>query len=328
MKAKILEILNNSQDYISGERLSELCGVSRTAIWKQINNLKKEGYKIDTQPRTGYLLKSRPDKFIKAEILAELATLNWGENIYTFAEVDSTNNVAKKLAAEGRPEGTIVVAERQLQGKGRLGRTWVSPTGKGIWVSLILRPDILPTASPQITFVLAVAMVKALKKSLNITPKIKWPNDILIDGKKVAGILTELSAEIERVNYIIVGIGVNANQNPADFPAEFREKATSLKSVLGREIPRVKVLQGMLEEIESTYQEYLRGDFSTVIKEWKANSLTIGQEVEVIMGAEKIAGNAVDVDHDGCLIVRDAGGELHRIIAGDVSLRNKDGRYV
>lgn len=327
MKMKILQILTNSQDYISGEKLSELCGISRTAIWKHINQLKKEGYIIDTQPRIGYLLKARPDRLLKAEILEQLATVTWGENIYAFDEVDSTNNVAKSYAAQGMPEGTIVVAESQIKGKGRLGRPWGSPKGQGIWVSIILRPNIPPTAAPQLTFVMAVAMIKALKKALNISAQIKWPNDIIFEGKKVAGILTELSAEIERVNYVIVGIGVNANQKPADFPQEYREKATSLKSILGTDVSRVKVLQAMLEEIESTYQEYLNNSYGKIMEEWKRNSITLGKQVEVTTEKGKLGGYAVDIDSDGCLIVRDEQGDFHKIIAGDVSLRSKGGKY-
>ncbi|MDK2823497.1 MAG: BirA family transcriptional regulator [Clostridia bacterium] len=329
MKQKILKILSDSKDYVSGEKLSELCGISRTAIWKHINNLKDEGYEIHSQPRIGYRLIKRPDALLKTEILAGLHTSKWGkEFLYTFEEVDSTNNLAKKFAAEGQPEGTVVVAEQQLQGKGRLGRTWISPKGKGIWVSVILRPNILPTKSPQITFVLAVGMIKALRKILPIKAKIKWPNDILINKQKVAGILTELSAEIERVNYIVFGIGVNVNQDKEEFPIEFRDKATSLKSVLGYEVSRVKVLQAMLEEIEISYNQYLEQGFQIVLDEWKDNSLTLGQQVEVIMDNQKLEGQAVDVDQDGCLIVKDKNNCLHKIIAGDVSLRGHGGKYV
>jgi len=328
LKQEILKILSNSEEYISGEKLSNLCGVSRTAIWKHINNLKGEGYEIDTKPRIGYRLLRRPDALLKAEILANLNTLKWGkEHLYTFEEVDSTNLAAKKLANEGKPEGTVVVAESQLAGKGRLDRAWVSPKGKGIWVSIILRPNILPANAAQITFVIAVGMVKALKKALGLNVQIKWPNDILIDRRKVAGILTEISAEIERVNYIIVGIGVNVNQGENEFPLDFREKAYSLKLALGHKVSRINVLQTMLEEIERSYDFYLKNDFSVIIEEWKSNALTLGQEVKAITGNEIIEGLAVDLDSDGCLIIKDRNNNSHKIIAGDVSVRNQSGSY-
>lgn len=328
MKEKILKILSAGDEYISGEKLSNLCGVSRTAIWKHINNLKEEGYEINSQSRIGYKLIKRPDSLLKTEILQDLKTKKWAkELLYTFEEVNSTNKVAKKLANEGKAEGTVVVAEHQSQGKGRLGRTWSSPKGKGIWVSIILRPHILPTKASQITFVIAVGMLKALKNFVNLDVKIKWPNDILINTKKVAGILTELSAEIERINYVVIGIGVNVNQSQNEFPLEFRDKATSLKLASGQEIARVKVLQAMLEEIEKAYNLYLAEGFSPIIDQWKQNSFTLGKEVKVLMNDGEIEGLAFDVNEDGCLLVKDDDKKVHTILAGDVSVRLVNGDY-
>ena len=328
LKIKILKVLSNSKGFISGERLSKLCGVSRTAIWKHINSLKEEGYAIETQLRWGYRLISRPDALLKTEILNNLQTEKWGkEFLFTYDEVDSTNSLAKTYAAAGKPEGTVVIAEKQLQGKGRLGRAWDSPKGKGIWASVLLRPEIPPTSAPQISFVLAVGMVRALEKALGVKTGIKWPNDILINKQKVAGILTELSAEIERVNYIVCGIGVNVNQSKEEFPEEFRDNAISLNIALGRLVSRVQVFQAMLEEIEKTYNQYLEYGFSFIIEEWKINSVTLGEDVLVIMPQEKLEGKAVDVDRDGFLIVRDNNNALHRIIVGDVSLRSSQGKY-
>ena len=245
----------------------------------------------------GYRLIARPDNLIKTEILSNLATVKWGkEYLYTFDEVDSTNEIAKSYALSGKPEGTVIVAEEQLRGKGRLGRTWVSPKGKGIWLSVIIRPDITPNKSPEITFVLAVGMVRAIYKALGLKAQIKWPNDILINGKKVAGILTELSAEIERVNYIVFGIGLNVNQMSIDFPEEFRNKAISLQMALGRNVSRVKVLKAMLEELEKVYNEYLQLGFDYILGEWKANTNTLGKEVQILMGNSKLEGKAIDID--------------------------------
>ncbi|MFZ5943808.1 MAG: biotin--[acetyl-CoA-carboxylase] ligase [Bacillota bacterium] len=328
MKNKILDILTQTGEYVSGEKLSQLCGVSRTAVWKQVNKLKEEGYQIESQSRIGYRLVYRPDKLIKTELLEGLQTLNWGKHsLYTFDNVDSTNNIAKDYGAQGKPEGTVIVAESQSRGKGRLGRLWASPAGQGIWASIILRPSILPTLAPQITLVMAVGMAKALNKIEGIEAKIKWPNDILVNNRKVAGILTELSAEIERINYIVIGIGVNVNQDINDFPEEFRENAISLKEAVGMRLSRVKILQWMLEEIEKTYHYYLAEGLKPILAEWRNYSLTIGREVEVIMGNERIKGSAVDVGDDGSLIVKDENNIMHKIIAGDVSLRGKWGSY-
>lgn len=329
LKSKILDILSAKKDFTSGEQLSQICWVSRTAIWKNINSLKKEGYEIETQSRLGYRLVKRPDALLKTEILNNLATIKWGrEYLYVLDEIDSTNELAKKYANSGKPEGTVVVAEKQLKGKGRLGRTWVSPEGQGIWFSVILRPLMLPVYAPQITFVLAVGMVRALEKALGIKATIKWPNDILINKRKVAGILTELSAEIERINYVVFGIGVNVKQKEEDFPEKFRVKSISLDMALGRTVSRVQVLQAMLEELEKTYNEYLELGFDYILKEWKVNSITLGANVRVLMGEEMLEGKAIDLDEDGSIIIQDKNGEQHRVIAGDVSLRNSEGNYV
>ncbi|MGI6227062.1 MAG: biotin--[acetyl-CoA-carboxylase] ligase, partial [Peptococcales bacterium] len=256
------------------------------------------------------------------------ATKEWGKQFLIVRdEVSSTNDLAKDYANSGKPEGTVIVAEKQLQGKGRLGRTWDSPKKQGIWVSVILRPPILPIYASQITFVLAVGMVRALEKAIGIKARIKWPNDILVNKRKVAGILTELSAEIERINYIVFGIGVNVNQKEKDFPEEFRKRSISLTMALGHTVSRVQVLQAMLEELERAYQEYLELGFDYILREWKANSITIGADVQVIMGEERLEGKAIDLDGDGSLIIRDMNGNRHRVIAGDVSLRGSEGDY-
>ncbi|NLT94224.1 MAG: biotin--[acetyl-CoA-carboxylase] ligase [Clostridia bacterium] len=328
MKIKLLDILNSTEGFVSGERLSNLLGVSRTAVWKQINSLKKDGYVIETQPRLGYRLLHRPDLLVKTEILSNLATEKWGKDyLYTFAEVDSTNELAKSYAAKGKPEGTVIIAEKQLQGKGRLGRTWLSPEGQGIWVSIIIRPNIMPYKAPQITFVLAVGMVRTLYKALGIKAQIKWPNDLLIKGKKVAGILTELSAEMERVNYIVFGIGLNVNQKIKDFPEELRNKAISLRIASGHYVSRVQVLKVMLEELERTYNEYLQRGFDYILEEWKNHCDTLGKEVQVFMDGTKLEGKAIDVDREGFLIIQDKENNIHRVIAGDVSLRDSSGNY-
>lgn len=328
MKQKIFKMLLEEKEYISGEEISERLGVSRTAIWKHINSLKEDGYEIEAVPRKGYILKYRPDKLIGTEIVTELNLKKWDKNnVYTYDQVDSTNTIAKKLANEGKEEGTFVIAEEQLKGKGRMGREWVSPHGKGIWVSFILRPEILPVHASEITFVIAVGIMEGIKKYTGHDVKIKWPNDILINGKKIVGILTEISAEMERINYIVAGVGINANQNVDDFPEEIKIKATSLKIATGKNINRNELLRKIIEEMENIYFLYKKKGFERILEIWEQNNITLGRRVKAITFDGEIVGYAEKIDKEGYLIIRDDSGKENKILAGDVSLRNEDGSY-
>ena len=328
LKQKIFKMLLEEKEYISGEEISERLGVSRTAIWKHINSLKEDGYEIEAVPRKGYILKYRPDKLIGTEIVTELNLKKWDKNnVYTYDQVDSTNTIAKKLANEGKEEGTFIIAEEQLKGKGRMGREWVSPHGKGIWVSFILRPEILPVHASEITFVIAVGIMEGIKKYTGHEVKIKWPNDILIDGKKIVGILTEISAEMERINYIVAGVGINANQNVDDFPDEIKFKATSLKIATGKNINRNELLRKIIEEMENIYFLYKEQGFEKILEIWKLNNITLGRRVKAITFDGEIIGWAEKIDKEGYLIIRDDSGKENKILAGDVSLRNEDGSY-
>lgn len=328
LKQKIFKMLLEEKEYISGEEISERLGVSRTAIWKHINSLKEDGYEIEAVPRKGYILKYRPDKLIGTEIVTELNLKKWDKNnVYTYDQVDSTNTIAKKLANEGKEEGTFVIAEEQLKGKGRMGREWVSPHGKGIWVSFILRPEILPVHASEITFVIAVGIMEGIKKYTGHDVKIKWPNDILINGKKIVGILTEISAEMERINYIVAGVGINANQNVDDFPEEIKIKATSLKIATGKNINRNELLRKIIEEMENIYFLYKKKGFERILEIWEQNNITLGRRVKAITFDGEIVGYAEKIDKEGYLIIRDDSGKENKILAGDVSLRNEDGSY-
>jgi len=332
MKNKILNILREN-GCISGEKISSMLNISRTAVWKQINNLKKEGYEISSS-RKGYTLEAKPDKLIIAEIKYALATKSWGKGeMFLFETIDSTNMEGKRLANAGKPEGTVIISEEQSAGRGRKGREWQSAPLKGLWFSLILRPNISPFKATQLTFVIAIGVVKALQ---NLFPsediKIKWPNDIVYNGKKIAGILTEISSEIERINHLVVGIGVNVNHEENDFENAsvdpLRIKATSLKIESGRKINRIKTLQEILKETEKWYNIYIESGFEIITEEWKNNSVTIGKDVIVYTDNEEISGRALDIDEIGALILRDNEGKERKIVAGDVSLRRTDGSYV
>ena len=320
MRSSILELLRNAGgNYVSGEEIAVQLGVSRTAVWKHIQELRQAGYDIVSHSRSGYSLRQAPDLLLPGEIRNGLETTLIGQDIRYFEDVSSTNTVAKALAADGAVEGTIVVSEAQGAGRGRLSRGWFSPARKGIWFSLILRPDFLPQDAPKCTLLAAVAVVRAIRQ-FSLSVGIKWPNDILFEGRKLVGILTEMSAEMERVNYIVIGTGINVNMDTADFPPEVAEIATSLSIMKGEHLPRVKLLQAVLTAMEELYLDVLQNGFVSVLDEWRQYSVTLGQEVRVLGIHESFVGKAVDIDEDGALLVDTEHGR-RRVLAGDVSIR-------
>ena len=322
MKKTVLQVLLEHQgEYVSGEEISDLLQVSRTAVWKHIQSLKEAGYKINSSSGKGYCLLERPDLLTPLEIKTGLKTEFLGHNSLCYTTLDSTNETAKKEALADAPEGTVVVAEQQQQGKGRLERNWFSPPELGLWFSVILRPQIELVQASQLTFVSAVAVCQALRTVTGLSVMIKWPNDLLYRGKKLCGILTELGAEIEEINYLVVGIGLNVNQQAKDFPPEIRKTATSLALASGRSWQRVELLRAILEEYEKQYQIYLQKGFAQTLLLWRELNVTLGQEVTVSTREESFVGIAEDINEAGCLLIRKASGELETLIAGDVSLR-------
>ncbi len=270
MIGDMLKFLRENE-YVSGEVLAQKLGISRVAVWKQIQKLKDMGYKITSDQNLGYCLVSRPDLLLPQEIQRGLSTNYIGKEIYYFPELKSTNIIAKEKAlhrAEGIGEGTLIIAERQSAGKGRLGRKWFSPVG-GIWLSIILYPRLSPSYISRITLMTAVAVVRAIKICTQIESQIKWPNDILISEKKVCGILTEMSAELDIINWVVVGIGINVNIDHQDFPEDIQENTISLKETSGKEISRVKLIQTFLQEFEKYYEILKRREFFSILKEWK-----------------------------------------------------------
>lgn len=320
MRTKILNMLKNQGDCLSGEKISRELSVSRTAIWKHINALKKEGYKIEASPRRGYRLSWAPDLLIPKEISGKLDTKIFGHEIHHFSSIDTTNNEAKKIAELGCSEGTVVLAEAQYIGKGRMSRGWFSPKEKGIWMSIILKPPFSPFDAPKCTLLAAVAIVKAIKRVVNVKCDIKWPNDILYHGKKLVGILAEMSAEIERIGYIVIGMGINVNIDQNEFPPELQEIATSLLTVTGHSVSRLELLCAILSELEESYYRAIEEGFSPILDEWRQLSSTLGQNVNVIGAKLTFNGKALDIDDDGALLVETVNG-IQRVIAGDVSIR-------
>ncbi|AKX95525.1 biotin--[acetyl-CoA-carboxylase] ligase [Neomoorella thermoacetica] len=321
-KQQVLEFLRRHRgEYISGEDLSRDLAISRTAVWKHIQSLRQEGYRIDAQTRRGYCLLATPDCFYPEEVTAGLETAWLGRTLYYYDEVGSTNQVAKELADDGAPEGTVIVAECQTGGRGRRGRSWISPARKGIWFSVILRPRVAPAQAPQLTLLAAVAVVAAVRERTGLPLGIKWPNDLLAGGRKVCGILTEIKAEIDAVEYIVLGIGLNANLEAGDFSPEVSPQATSLYLELGRPVERLPLFQRILSCLEKWYERWQDEGFAPVREAWKEASITLGQEVRVNSWREVFQGVALDIDDEGSLLVRDAGGRIRRFNSGEVSLR-------
>lgn len=316
---KILKALReNKGNYISGEELAEPLNISRIAVWKHVQTLRGEGYRIESKPRRGYRLLRSPDLLLPWEIKDGLRATFIGHDIRYFEEVSSTQEVAKKLANNGAKEGVIVIAERQRSGRGRMGRDWFSPTG-GVWLSVILRPR-TNLQVQRFTLLAGVAVTRAVNRFYGLEAKIKWPNDILVNGKKVCGILAEVSAEMDSINYLILGIGVNVNVNLSSAGGKLLQTATSIKDVLGRKVSRVGFVQVMLEELEQLYRLLSVEGFKPILSEWKERSGTLGARVRVSFRDEEFEGWARDVDEDGFLIVELGDGALRRVVAGDVHI--------
>lgn len=315
VKDKILERLVYMKGMrVSGEELAGEFSVSRTAIWKHIKALRDEGYMIDSSTNLGYSLAGTPDTLSPGEIKAGIHTKIIGKEIKYFKETQSTNIIAREIAPSVE-EGTIVIAESQTAGRGRLGRKWISPEG-GIWLSIILKPKIEPLHAPRITLLAGVSVARAIR-SLGLTAKIKWPNDILINGKKVCGILTEIGAEADLIDYIVIGIGIDANVDIDSFPDEIRDNSTSLKKEMGKKINRVDFVRKLIEEFDSEYLKFQKEGFQPILEEWRNMSATIGEWVKISTQTRTIYGEAVGVDNEGALILESSEGHLEKVVAGN-----------
>lgn len=320
MKAKILTILSKSDSYVSGQQLCEQLGVSRTAVWKVINRLKEEGYLIDSVSNKGYRLLNQPDVVTKEAILSKIQTNYMGRHIFSYDEVNSTNTVAKQLAEEGEVEGTLIVSDKQNQGKGRRGRYWESPKGTGVFMTVILKPQMKPVYASMLTLVAALALNDAIIDLTGLESKIKWPNDIVVNKKKVSGILTELSAEVDYINYIVVGIGVNVSMK--DFPEELKNKATSLLLESGKSISRAKLIAKTMEYLEDYYERFIKTHDLSQLKEAYSKALiNRDQVVRILSEEDSYTGIARGITNEGHLIVEKDNHELVEVYSGEVSVR-------
>jgi BirA family transcriptional regulator, biotin operon repressor / biotin---[acetyl-CoA-carboxylase] ligase len=321
--ARILSALRRSPGGgVSGADLSQQLGISRAAVWARIEELRTLGYDIVASPHQGYQLLSVPD-VLHADYLLSLGAGEQivGRDIRVFEETGSTNDIVEKLARDGVKEGVAVFAEAQTRGRGRLGRQWLSPPRKGLWFSVLLRPDLRPQAATQLTVAAATALWRAIRDQTGLTPEIKWPNDILIKGRKVAGVLTELSAELDHIKHVILGIGLDVNLSTKDFPVELRGVATSLKAETGRHFQRAELAAAILRELDRDYERIRAHRFPEVADEWQEHCATLGRRVAIHVGDRVLQGLAEALDDDGALLLRTQHGRLERIIGGDVSLQ-------
>lgn len=318
---ELLRLLRASGGIVSGERLSHELGVSRTAVWKQIRALRLSGYRIDAIPSQGYSLVSEPDLLDAGLLRSGLGKACLvGCRIVCCKETGSTNADAFRIAEAGAPEGTVVVAESQTTGKGRLGRRWESPAGVNLYCSVILRPPIPPYEAPQLTFLSAVATARAIQAITGLQPAIKWPNDLLLNGRKVAGLLNEMNAETDQVGFVILGIGVNLNMRAEQFPGDLRTPATSLMLESGLVVSRQAFAVTLLQQLDKEYARFLQEGFGPVREEWAHYCNAFGREVQVDLGLTRVQGPFAGIDQDGALLLRLPDGSHERILSGDVTV--------
>jgi len=305
---------------ISGEELGSALKVSRTAVWKHVKNLLSQGYLIESVPSRGYRFLAAPDVLSSFELTSGLQTKRIGCHISSVRETESTNLLAFRLAEDSAQEGTVVIAEAQTGGKGRLGRQWASPPGVNLYCSVILRPPMSPVKAPQLTFLSAVAVARAIEEVTRLQPKIKWPNDILLDGKKVAGLLNEMSAETDTIHCVVLGIGVNINMLREQFPSDLRQPATSLFLEQGVSVNRVDFTRALLTSLDVLYDDYLCLGFPAIREEWLSRSTVQGRRVRVSFGNRETEGVVTGVDNDGALLLAREDGAAERVLAGDVTI--------
>ena len=320
-KDSILKVLmNNFGESVPGKVLADLSGISRSGVWKRIASLRKEGFNIKAGIKSGYMLNSIPDRLLPKLIHQNLKTERVGKRIEYYENIDSTNAAAKDLALKGAPEGTVVVAEHQTKGKGRLKRSWLSLPGENILFSVIFYPQISTDRVFRLTMLASIAAVKAVRRICKVDAKIKWPNDLYINGKKVCGVLTEFSADFDSVHYTVVGIGLNVNFNTSK-NREIKNIATSLMEECGEKISRLSVFTALLEELDLLYKSFVETGGEGLEKEWSKYSMVVNRKVKIISGKEEKCGIAKGINASGHLILLNEKGENEEIVCGDLSLK-------
>ena len=318
MSESILNLLNTRDVFVSGQDISTRLGITRAAVWKKISALRQNGFVIEAIPSKGYRLISAPD-LAAAYLLLRAGGALWKE-ILVHGTVDSTNDLAMSLAAkEGITPGTVIIADRQMQGKGRLGRRWHSPGGSNIYMSLVLSPELAPRDGTMLTVLAAVAAARAIQKAGNIPVTIKWPNDLVIADKKLGGILTEVRADPDRINLAVIGIGINVNMRPADFSEELRGIATSVRAAAGHAVARNDIIIQLLREFEQWHAVLATEGKKPLLHAWRKSSSTLGRKVRITFGNKTVSGIAEDIDDNGMLLLKMPSGECRNISAGDIT---------
>jgi BirA family biotin operon repressor/biotin-[acetyl-CoA-carboxylase] ligase len=322
-RVRIVAELRSAGDFVSGHDLAERLGISRTAVWKHVGALKDEGYQIETERGRGYKLIALPGGLSEGEVASLLTTAWLGRSLVCKMETGSTNSDAADLGRAGAPEGTVVIADAQTAGRGRLGRSWVSRPGVNLYMSVLLRPQILPAAAPQLALIAGLAVAQALE-SEGLVPAIKWPNDVLLAGRKVCGILTELEAETDRVEFVVVGIGVNLNSELADFPPELHERATSVLMASNKRLERARFAGDLMARLETCYERFRQDGFGALASEWGSRSALAGREITVDGAGGVVRGTYAGIDSEGALLLKEegdgGGGTTRRVLAGDVTI--------
>ncbi|WJY28575.1 biotin--[acetyl-CoA-carboxylase] ligase [Sporosarcina trichiuri] len=321
MKSELLKRMSaGMENPVSGQQLADEYGVSRTAVWKCVKDLENEGYKIGTVRKKGYYLIGSPDLVTGPAIGQHLKTSVYGRTIQYIASCPSTQLIAHEAAQNEAADGTVIIADEQTAGKGRLSRPWSSAAGKGIWMSVIIRPDLPPQQAPQLTLVAAVAIVRAIEECTGVSPSIKWPNDILVNGKKLTGILTELQADPDRVKAIILGIGMNVNQTAEDFPEELETIATSLAIEEGRQISRAELAASVLFHLEQYTGLYVEKGFAPIKLLWEGYADSIGRRIRISTLHETYEAVAHGISEDGRLEVELDDGTIRGIYSADIHI--------
>ncbi|MBT2760695.1 biotin--[acetyl-CoA-carboxylase] ligase [Paenibacillus sp. ISL-20] len=308
----------HSGQFLSGEEISRKLSISRTAVWKQINKLRHLGYDFEAVPRLGYRMMDEPDKLSVEQLTSGMTSQYFGKPLKLLDKTTSTQEDARQLAEEGATEGTLVISEEQTGGRGRMGKKFHSPRGKGIWMSLVLRPKQPLHLTQQLTLLTGVAVCRAITKCAGVQTDIKWPNDILFQGKKVCGILLESATEDERVRYCIAGIGISANLKESDFPEELRGVATSIRMAGGATVNRTELIKSIMAEMEVLYELYNEQGFEPIASLWEALSGTVGREVQVQTARDRFSGIATGLNRDGALLVRNQDDELIPVYSGEI----------
>lgn len=312
---KILSLFRRQPEtFISGQEISQTLAISRAAVWKQVESLREQGFEIEAQRSRGYRLLGGPDLMLASEIEKGLGCKWLGSSLHCLAEIDSTNARARQLAEEGAADGTVIIADRQSAGRGRLGRRWESPSAVNLYCSILLRPQIPVQQAPQMTFLSAVAVAETLQELYALSARVKWPNDILVGGKKIAGLLNEMNAETEQIHFVILGIGINLNMTTEQFPEQLNYPATSVFLERDEKIDRVAFVRAFLQRLDGYYGEFLAEGFVPIRRRWEALCDLMNARVQV----EHWQGTVVGLDSDGALRLQLDDGRVERILAGDV----------